>query len=105
VKEGTKLGRTRATEKADREMTGEKKEATTGEKLRFEEGMAKLEAVVVRLESGDLALEDALEAFETGVGLVRLLNEKLSEVEQRVQVLSRGEDGALRLAAVDGEES
>ena len=37
--------------------------------LRFEEGMAALEALVERLESGELALEDALLAFEQGVAL------------------------------------
>jgi len=69
--------------------------------LRFEEGMAALEALVARLESGDLALEDALLAFEQGVALVRTLNERLSGAEQRVEVLVRGSDGRLGLRAVD----
>lgn len=75
-----------------------------GEELRFEEGMQQLEGIVTRLESGELALEEALEAFEAGVGLVRALNEKLNTAEQRVEVLSRGEDGTLRLTAAEREE-
>jgi exodeoxyribonuclease VII small subunit len=68
---------------------------------RFEDAMTELEAVVARLESGDLALEEALAAFEQGIALVRLLNEKLSRAEQRVEILTRDADGALRLQAVE----
>ena len=71
------------------------------EDFRFEDGMAALEAVVARLESGELALEDALLAFEQGVALVRALNERLSGAEQRIEVLVRGSDGRLGLRAVD----
>jgi exodeoxyribonuclease VII small subunit len=63
----------------------------------FQVGLAALEQIVNRLESGEIALEDALLAFEDGVRLVRLLNEKLSAVERRVEVLTRGEGGTLRL--------
>jgi exodeoxyribonuclease VII small subunit len=62
----------------------------------FEDGMARLEALVAELEAGDLALEDALLAFETGVGLVRKLNDQITQAEQRVEVLTRAPDGTLR---------
>jgi exodeoxyribonuclease VII small subunit len=73
--------------------------------LRFDEGLAALEALVVRLESGELALEEALAAFEQGVALVRLLNERLTAAEQRVELLIRGDDGGLRLQPVDDEDA
>jgi len=79
-------------------MAGAKK---TEDERRFEDAMTELEAVVARLESGDLALEEALAAFEQGIALVRLLNEKLSRAEQRVEILTRDADGALRLRAVE----
>jgi exodeoxyribonuclease VII small subunit len=79
-------------------MAGAKK---TEDERRFEDAMTELEAVVARLESGDLALEEALAAFEQGIALVRLLNEKLSRAEQRVEILTRDADGALRLQAVE----
>jgi exodeoxyribonuclease VII small subunit len=72
--------------------------------LRFEEGMGALEELVSRLESGDLTVEEALRAFEEGVGLVRLLNEKLNEAERRIEVVSRGADGTVSLRIVDEEE-
>jgi exodeoxyribonuclease VII small subunit len=73
--------------------------------LRFEDGMAALEALVARLEAGELPLEDALAAFEQGVGLVRALNQRLSAAEQRVEVLVRGADGAVRLQPLDDEDA
>lgn len=79
-------------------MAGAKK---VEEERRFEDAMAELEAVVARLESGDLALEEALAAFEQGIALVRLLNEKLSRAEQRVEILTRDAEGALCLQSVE----
>jgi len=74
----------------------EKKAAAT-----FDEGMAALERIVARLEAGDLPLEEALVAFESGVSLVRELSKRLSDAEARVEVLSRNADGTARLAPLD----
>jgi exodeoxyribonuclease VII small subunit len=71
---------------------------------RFEDGVAALEALVARLESGELSLEDALAAFEEGVALVRVLNARLTAVEQRIERLTRGEDGQLRARPLDDED-
>jgi exodeoxyribonuclease VII small subunit len=64
--------------------------------MKFEDGLAELEATVARLESGELTLEDSLAAFERGVGLVKALNERLGAVEQRIEVLTREGNGALK---------
>lgn len=69
--------------------------------VRFEDALHDLEATVQRLESGELSLEDALAAFERGVGLVRVLNDKLVEVEQRVEVLMRDSRGRLGTRPID----
>jgi exodeoxyribonuclease VII small subunit len=76
---------------------------TKDEPVRFEDALGELEATVQRLESGDLPLEESLAAFERGVALVRLLNEKLAEVERRVEVLMRDEDGTPRVRALEPE--
>ena len=73
--------------------------------LRFEDGMAALEELVARLESGELPLEDALVAFEQGVALVRTLTERLNAAEQRVEHLVRGTDGRMRPQPVDDEDA
>jgi exodeoxyribonuclease VII small subunit len=74
------------------------------DQLRFEDGVAALEALVARLESGELSLEDALAAFEEGVALVRVLHARLTAVEQRIERLTRGEDGELRVRRLDDED-
>ena len=64
---------------------------------KFDQGMAELEAIVARLEAGELPLEDALAAFEAGVALVRVLHQRLTEAEARVELLTRDANGKLQL--------
>lgn len=74
-----------------------------GATVRFEDGLAELEETVTRLESGELTLEDSLTAFERGVGLVKVLNERLAAVERRIEVLTRDANGQLRTRAMEPE--
>ena len=53
----------------------------------FEHSLAELQALVERLESGELSLEDSLTAFEQGIGLTRDCQASLSQAEQKVQIL------------------
>lgn len=55
----------------------------------FEVALEQLEAIVDRLEQGDLELEDALRAFEAGVGLTRRCAQQLTDAERRIEVLVR----------------
>jgi exodeoxyribonuclease VII small subunit len=64
---------------------------------RFDQLVGRLDQVVAALERGDLPLEDALAAFEEGVGLVRRGQARLAEMERRVEVLMR--DGTTRPVA------
>lgn len=71
----------------------------------FAARMAALERLVNDLESGELSLEDALRAFEEGIGLVRALDAQLNEAERRIEVLTRTESGKLQLRpAAEGED-
>jgi exodeoxyribonuclease VII small subunit len=70
----------------------------------FEEMMSTLEGLVGRLESGDLALEEALRAYEEGVSLVRRLNKRLNDAERKIEILSRGRDGELRIEVAEEDE-
>jgi exodeoxyribonuclease VII small subunit len=71
---------------------------------RFEESLAELETLVRQLEQGTLTLEDSLTAFERGVALVRLLSQRLAEVEQRVEVLLKSEAGQLLVRPLERDE-
>ena len=53
----------------------------------FEQSLAELEAVVERLEHGELPLEDALKQFERGIELARSCQTSLKAAEQRVEIL------------------
>jgi exodeoxyribonuclease VII small subunit len=55
----------------------------------FELALERLEALVERLEHGDLELEAALASFEEGVALARRCAARLGDAERRIEVLMR----------------
>jgi len=55
----------------------------------FEVALERLEAIVDRLEEGDLELAEALTAFEEGVNLTRRCAGQLDDAERRIEVLVR----------------
>lgn len=59
----------------------------------FEASLAELEQLVARMERGELTLEESLQQFERGIALARACQQALREAEQRVQQLTRGEQG------------
>ncbi|MEL0028246.1 MAG: exodeoxyribonuclease VII small subunit [Perlucidibaca sp.] len=63
--------------------------------LDFERALAELEQQVHRLEGGELSLEDALQAFESGVRLTRQCQQALDQAEQKVQLLLARADGGV----------
>lgn len=59
----------------------------------FEESLAELEKLVADMESGTMGLEEMVSAFEKGQKLVKTCNERLGEVERRIEVIRKGADG------------
>ena len=55
--------------------------------LDFEQALGELEAVVERLEHGELPLEEALKQFERGIELARSCQTSLKQAEQKVEIL------------------
>ena len=49
---------------------------------KFEENLAYLEAIVQKLESGDVALEEALTEFQKGMKLSKALQDTLDQAEK-----------------------
>jgi exodeoxyribonuclease VII small subunit len=66
----------------------------------FEKSLDKLEALVTKMESGELSLEDSLKAFEEGVKLTRECQERLASAEQKVKQLVE-EQGNISLEDID----
>ena len=70
------------------------------EEMTFREMMDELDGIVNVLESNTLELEDSLKSYEHGIVLMRTLKERLSDAQQKVNVLmgelSGEEDDAVR---------
>ncbi len=63
------------------------------ENITFEQSLGRLEEIVRMLENGSAPLDKSLELFEEGVSLVKNCNSQLDNVEQRIKILSRNEEG------------
>lgn len=59
----------------------------------YEEAFSKLEALVRKLEAGDVKLDEALQLFEEGVALTRLCSSLLDRAEARINVLTTNDEG------------
>ncbi len=55
--------------------------------MKFEEALSELEAVVEKLQNGDLPLEEAIEEFQRGTELSKICLEKLNAAKNTVQKL------------------
>lgn len=64
-----------------------KKEAKPNQRS-FEEAVARLDEIVQRLETGNIALDESLTLFEEGIGLAKYCSERLDAAEGRLQVLT-----------------
>ncbi len=53
----------------------------------FEKAFQELEQIVRRLESEELPLDESLQLFEKGIRLSRFCNQKLEEVEKKIELI------------------
>ena len=54
----------------------------------LETNLKELESIVSKMEQGDIALEDSIKSYEKGMLLLKLCQDSLKEIEQKVLVLS-----------------
>jgi exodeoxyribonuclease VII small subunit len=64
-----------------------------GPELGFDQILARLREVVIRLESGELSLEQSLVIYEEGVRLARRGQHLLTNAERRVEILVSASGG------------
>ena len=57
--------------------------------------MERLETLVSEMESGTLSLEKMMICFEEGTALVKFCNQKLNEVEKKIEILSKKGDSVV----------
>jgi exodeoxyribonuclease VII small subunit len=65
----------------------------TAPTIDFEAALKELEALVQRMETGSLTLEESLAAFERGVHLTRECQRALAAAELRVKALTETDAG------------
>lgn len=59
----------------------------------FEQAMSRLEEIVEKMESGDLALEELIVRYEEGMQLVKVCQERLASAEERIEMITRNSAG------------
>ena len=63
--------------------------------LSFEEALSELEAIVDRLEAGDVSLDDAISSYARGMTLKQHCQQRLEEARLRVEKIKLSEDGSI----------
>ena len=63
--------------------------------LSFEESLEKLEEIVNKLETGNVALDDAIDEFNTAILLVKQCNEKLNNAEESIAKIVKDNDNLI----------
>ena len=73
------------------------------ETLAFEKSLKELEALVAKMEQGNLGLEESLQHFERGIQLTRTCQQALKEAEQKVEILlnKSGQDDIVPFTSED----
>jgi exodeoxyribonuclease VII small subunit len=70
----------------------------------FEKAFQQLEKIVQRLEGEELPLDESLQLFEEGIRLSRFCNQKLEEVEKKIELILADAKGQPRIEPFEPEE-
>jgi exodeoxyribonuclease VII small subunit len=62
----------------------------------FEEAIKELEAIVDKLEKGEIPLDESIEYFQKGMELSKYCTQKLNEVEKKISILIENEKGEMK---------
>lgn len=70
-------------------MSAAKGKPPASAEVDFEKAMAEIEAIVERIEGGEVGLEDALAQYERGVSLINQCRTRLGRAQQQVEDLTK----------------
>ena len=80
-------------------------ESSKSKKNAFEAQLAQLEDIVQKLDAEDVALEEAIRHYETGVKLSLQLNQTLDAVQRKIELLTQTEDGEIQARPFGEDEA
>jgi exodeoxyribonuclease VII small subunit len=63
--------------------------------MKFEEGLQRLEQIVGTLDEGEVSVDEALALFKEGLSLTKDLSRRLDEIERKVEILVKKENGSI----------
>jgi exodeoxyribonuclease VII small subunit len=69
--------------------------------MSFEQALAELEAIVSKLEKGEIGLEDSIDTYERGVLLKGHCERKLQDAQMKVERIKLGPDGGVSAEPFD----
>lgn len=78
--------------------------AKKGPPISFEKALERLESIVEKLESEEIGLDASLALFEEGISLSRICQEKLTEVERRVEIVLKESGADLKTEPFEEDE-
>lgn len=67
------------------------------QEFNFEKAFTRLEAILDRMNSGNVSLDESLKLYEEADGLIGGCGSRLSAVEERIEALIKRRDGGLEL--------
>ena len=67
----------------------------------LELSLKRLEAIVEKLENGEVPLDEAVDLYEEGIRISTECAEKLKTAEQRIRKLTKDANGKLALSEAD----
>lgn len=74
------------------------------DQMTFEQAMAQLRAIVERVETGQVELEESITQYELGCKLIQHCRQKLADAEQRIELLSKDAAGRLVAEPIDSDD-
>jgi len=75
------------------------------ESMTFEQAMTQLRAIVERVETGQVELEESITQYELGCKLIQHCRQKLADAEQRIELLSKDAGGRLVAEPLDADDA
>jgi exodeoxyribonuclease VII small subunit len=65
------------------------------ESMVFEDAMRELEELVEAMEDGEIPLNDLIDKYERGAGLLKVCQKRLTDAELRIEMIRKKNDGTV----------
>ena len=85
-------------------MARSKSAAVPESGVSFEQAMSELEEIVHVLEDSQLPLEELVDKYERGAGLLRICQQRLNNAQQRIEQITRNAGGETVMEPLDAED-